>query len=215
MDAGIHGLRQEYRDYGLREEDMAADPIAQFHLWFAEVLTSDTYEPNAMTLATSTATGRPSARMVLLKSFDERGFVFFTNYDSRKSRELGENAQAALVFWWGVLHRQVRVEGAVVRVSAEESDLYYRSRPFGSRLGAWVSPQSEVIPNRDLLEQRLHELEMQYQEGDDVPRPPHWGGFCVVPDVVEFWQGRPRRLHDRLRYERQPDGTWQMCRLAP
>lgn len=215
MDKVLDDLRKEYSDEGLTESNVAKDPFAQFKRWFDAAAATDIHEPNAMTVATVAADGRPSARMVLLKSYDEQGFVFFTNYNSQKAQEIEQTGYAALVFWWGQLERQVRIDGQVEKVSAAESDEYYQSRPFGSRLGAWVSPQSEVISGRELLEQRLQDLQNQYHEGADVPRPPHWGGFRVVPQTIEFWQGRPRRLHDRLKYERQPDGTWQIYRLAP
>jgi len=180
------------------------------------VLAAGLVEPNAMTLATVGPDGRPSARMVLLKGFDHRGFVFYTNYSSRKGRELTANPAAALVFWWPPpVHRQVRIEGLVERVSHEESDAYFRTRPFGSQLGAWASNQSEVIAGRDILELRLERLTATYA-GGEVPLPPYWGGYRLAPDVIEFWQGRPNRLHDRLRYSR--DGAtagWTLERLSP
>ncbi|MGE3805514.1 MAG: pyridoxamine 5'-phosphate oxidase [Gemmataceae bacterium] len=198
----------------LEESQAAADPFTQFSGWLGEAVNVIKPEPYAMTLATSTAEGSPSARMVLLRGFDERGFVFYTCYESRKGRELRANARAALVFYWGPLHRQVRVEGKVQVVTAEESDAYFHSRPRESQLAAWASAQSEVVPDRATLEQRMAELEQKYEAGV-VPRPPQWGGFRVVPEVIEFWQGRLYRLHDRLRYTRQPDGTWRRERLAP
>jgi len=197
----------------LDEAQVDADPIVQFGRWFADAEAADLIEPNAMTLATVAAGGRPSARMVLLKGFDERGFVFYTNYESRKAAELDGNPIAALVFWWGALQRQVRVEGAVERVRREESEAYFRSRPLGSRLGAWASAQSQVITGRAELEGRLEELTARYGDGD-VPLPPFWGGYRIRPEVVEFWQGRPNRLHDRLRYRRTPSG-WDIDRLSP
>ncbi len=200
--------------HGLSEADLAPDPFAQFQAWFDTALAAGLPEPNAMTLATATPDGRPSARMVLIKGVDSRGFVFYTNYESRKGRELEANPWAALVFYWPELERQIRIEGRVERVAAEESDAYFASRPLGSRLGAWASPQSQVIPGRDVLEARLRDLEARFASGD-VPRPPHWGGYRVVPEAVEFWQGRPSRLHDRLRYTRQADGRWAIERLAP
>lgn len=206
-------LRQDYGRRTLDERDLNPDPIAQFQLWFDEAIASGAPEPNAMTLATATAEGRPSARVVLLKGLDARGFAFFTNYLSRKGHELEENPFAALCFFWQGLERQVRVEGRVEAVSAEESDAYYFSRPAGSRLGAWASHQSEVVSDRATLDRRLAELE-ERAESEVIPRPPHWGGYRVVPSVLEFWQGRPNRMHDRLRYRRDTDG-WMVERLQP
>jgi pyridoxamine 5'-phosphate oxidase len=210
----LDDLRREYTQRGLREEDLALDPFMQFGAWFDEVAQADIREPNAMTLATATPDGRPSARMVLLKGVDARGFTFFTNYESRKGGELDANPRAALVFFWVQLERQVRVEGRVERVSDEESDAYFASRPEGSQVGAWASKQSAVLPDRGPLEARYEELRAQY-EGHEVPRPQFWGGFRVVPETVEFWQGRVNRLHDRLRYRRQGDGSWVIERLSP
>jgi pyridoxamine 5'-phosphate oxidase len=208
-------LRTVSRLRGLSEAEAAAEPFAQFAAWFAEIQAVSRLEPTAMTLATATADGRPSARMVLLKGWDARGFVFYSNYDSRKGDELAANPWAALVFYWPELERQVRVEGSVAPLPPEESDTYFASRPLGSRLGAWASAQSRVIPTRAVLEARMAALETEYPEGRPVPRPPNWGGFRVTPTSIEFWQGRLNRLHDRLRYTHQPDGGWLRERLSP
>jgi pyridoxamine 5'-phosphate oxidase len=210
----IDKRRKEHGLFNLREEDLDADPIRQFKCWFDQASLSEVPEVNAMALATATHDGRPSVRMVLLRGFDERGFTFFTNYESRKARELEANPYAAMVFFWHDLERQVRVEGRIERVSADESDRYFDSRPAGSRLGAWASPQSEVIVSREILETQFHLLESQYPDGQ-IPRPENWGGYRLVPNSMEFWQGRPNRLHDRLRYTRRPQGGWLIERLAP
>ena len=214
MDSSIADLRQNYTLTGLSEADVNKDPIKQFTTWFNQALEADIIEPNAMTLATATADGIPSARIVLLKGVDARGFVFYTNYESQKGQQLMANPYAALVFLWDKLERQVRVEGKVVRLDREESKAYFHSRPQASQLGAWASNQSRIIPNREVLEQKLANLEIQYKE-KTVPIPEHWGGFRVVPNRVEFWQGRPSRLHDRLVYDLEDDGNWQINRLAP
>ena len=213
MDTSVADLRKDYTLQGLRETDALPNPFQQFQKWFDQALAAQLTEPNAMTLATATQSGKPSARMVLLKDFDERGFVFYTNYKSHKGQELAENPQAALVFWWAELERQVRISGQVEKLSNQESDKYFHSRPFSSRLGAWASAQSQVISDRVVLELRLQELKTEY-ENKDVPRPPHWGGFRVIPTVIEFWQGRPNRLHDRLDYRRLNDGRWLIERLS-
>ena len=209
-------LRKEYMQRGLHESEVDADPIKQFQIWFDEARLASPLEPNAMALATVGPDGRPSLRMVLLKGVDERGFVFYTNYESRKGRELADTPWAALTFFWPEMERQVRIEGSIERVSAEESDAYFHSRPVGSQLSATASHQSEVITGREVLEQRVAELSAQYQEQEqELPRPEYWGGFRVLPDTIEFWQGRPNRLHDRLRYRLLADGRWQIQRLSP
>jgi pyridoxamine 5'-phosphate oxidase len=208
----IADIRREYMRAGLVEKDAAADPFKQFEQWFHDALQAELPLPNAMTLATATAAGRPSARAVLLKGVDARGFVFYTNYASRKGRELAANPHAALVFVWTELERQVRIEGAIEKVSAEESDAYFDSRPLGSRLGAWASPQSMVLPDKLTLAAKVAAIVLRY--GKHPPRPPHWGGYRVLPEAIEFWQGRKNRLHDRLLYTREA-GAWNIVRLAP
>lgn len=206
-------LRRSYVLGSLNEADVAADPIRQFERWFDEALNAKLPEPNAMTLATVDAAGQPSARIVLLKGIDARGFTFFTNYESRKGADIAANPRAALLFHWVQLERQARIEGVVEKVSDAESDAYYASRPLGSRLGAWASEQSREVANRAVLEQR----EAQFREkfGEAPPRPAHWGGYRVVPTWIEFWQGRPSRLHDRIGYRREADGNWRIVRLSP
>lgn len=199
---------------GLDETRIEGDPIKQFQLWFDDAIAAKLPMPDAMSLATVTPDGRPTARMVLLKQVDADGFVFFTNYQSSKARQLDINPYAALVFYWPLLERQVRVEGKVAKTSAEESDAYFKTRPRESQIGAWASPQSEVISARDVLEQRAHELAEQYCDRE-IDCPLHWGGFRLKPDRIEFWKGRVGRLHDRILYELQPDDTWTIKRLAP
>ena len=234
---GIADLRKEYNLAGLRREDLDADPIKQFRRWFddaanaraggrvrkffiklyksvLQISGTEPMEVNAMTLATADKSGRPSARVVLLKGVDERGFIFFTNYDSRKGRELAENPNAALVFYWADLERQVCVTGEVKKISREESEVYFKSRPRGSRIGAWVSRQSEIIADRAALDQRWKEFDAKYP-GEDIPMPPYWGGYVLSPQTIEFWQGRPSRLHDRFCYSEQANGTWRIERLSP
>ncbi|CAG9190680.1 Pyridoxine/pyridoxamine 5'-phosphate oxidase [Paraburkholderia tropica] len=207
-------LRKNYSLGSLDAADVDPDPIRQFQTWFAQALDAKLPEPNAMTVATVDAQGRPAARILLIKGVDERGFVFFTNYESRKGRELGANPHAALLFHWIELERQVRIEGAVEKTSDAESEAYFQSRPLGSRIGAWASEQSAVIESREQLEAREREISAQY--GEQPPRPPHWGGYRVVPTAIEFWQGRPSRLHDRIRYVRDSAAdAWRIERLAP
>jgi pyridoxamine 5'-phosphate oxidase len=208
----IAALRRNYAAHSLDVSDVDADPLRQFLHWFAEARQVEAGEPNVMTLATVSPEGAPTARVVLLKNVDDRGLVFYTNFESAKGRELAANPRAALVFFWGALERQVRVEGAVERVSDDEADAYFASRPIESRLGAWASPQSEVVPSREGLDARYAEALARF--GDAPPRPPHWGGCRVVPTRVEFWQGRPGRMHDRVRYRRDGD-AWVIERLAP
>ncbi|MEJ6656491.1 MAG: pyridoxamine 5'-phosphate oxidase [Pseudomonas sp.] len=213
MKLSIADMRRNYTRDGLLESQAADDPIVQFGTWFSQAVDVEPNEPNAMMLATVDVGGQPHLRTLLLKGFDERGFVFFTNYQSAKGEQLLAHPHAAMTFWWHDLERQVRIEGAVEQVSAEESDSYYHSRPLGSRLGAWTSPQSQVISGREVLERRLAAVEATYAEVEP-PRPPHWGGFRLVPQMIEFWQGRPSRLHDRLRYCLE-GGSWRRERLAP
>jgi pyridoxamine 5'-phosphate oxidase len=210
----LASLHYEHPNLALNEADVSADPFEQFELWLGEALAQGGSEANAMTVATATPDGIPSARTVLLKGFDERGFVFYTNYESQKGRELAANPHVALLFHWHLIQRQIRINGTVERTSSEESAEYFHSRARGSQIGSSASRQSSVIPNREWLEARLRELEAEYSEGE-VPLPSYWGGFRVTPLSFEFWQGRPSRLHDRLRYTRQPDTSWKIERLSP
>lgn len=206
-------MRKDYALAGLSEKDLAKDPFRQFEKWFQEAEAAKIHEANAMTLTTATRAGKPSARTVLLKGLDGRGFVFYSNYESRKGRELEANPYAALVFPWLILERQVIVEGVVTRVAREESEAYFHSRPRASQLGAWISQQSSIIQGRKILEDAMKALETKYA-GQEVPLPPHWGGWRLAPETVEFWQGRRSRLHDRLRY-RRAGNEWTIERLAP
>jgi pyridoxamine 5'-phosphate oxidase len=210
----LRDLRRDYRISGLDGADLDPDPIVQFRLWFGEVAEARGAEPNAMILATATADGNPSARTVLLKQFDAAGFVFFSNYESQKGSQLAANPRAELVFYWGELERQVRIHGNTEPVTRSETEAYFRSRPLGSQIGAAVSPQSQVIADRRQLDERYAELLAEYQD-KSVPLPENWGGTRVIPETIEFWQGRTSRLHDRLRYRRSAEGGWTIERLAP
>ncbi|HEY8895270.1 MAG TPA: pyridoxamine 5'-phosphate oxidase [Niastella sp.] len=214
MSSTIADIRKDYKLRSLLEKDVDANAIRQFDKWWQEAIHSEIDEVNAMTLATASADGVPAARIVLLKGYDERGFVFFTNYDSFKGLQLAENPRACLVFFWKELERQVRITGLVEKVSDEESDIYFNSRPEGSRIGAWASPQSQVIESREWLEEREKTLVKDFT-GKPLSRPAHWGGYRVKPINIEFWQGRPSRLHDRIQYNLQGDNSWKIERLAP
>ena len=214
MSSSYAEQRRDYTLAGLTEKDLARDPFRQFDKWFGEAEAAKLPEPNAMVLATASRDGRPAARVMLLKGLDGRGFVFYTNYESRKGRELESNPRATLLFPWIALERQVTVEGSISRVTREESETYFHSRPRTSQLGAWASQQSSIVAGRAVLEESLKAVEKKYS-GQEVPLPPYWGGFRLIPDVVEFWQGRRSRLHDRLRYRRLADGTWTIERVSP
>ncbi|MDB5239675.1 MAG: pyridoxamine 5-phosphate oxidase, partial [Spirosoma sp.] len=213
MPSAISDLRKDYQLHGLDKGDVLPNPVEQFRAWFDAAVEAGVPEPNAMHVSTVTADGRPDGRIVLIKDVSDAGFVFYTNYESRKGRELIERPVAALTFFYPELERQIRIEGWVEKVSAAESDAYFNSRPRGSQIGAWVSNQSRIVDSREVLENRQRELEAQFA-GQAVPRPPHWGGFRVVPDVMEFWQGRPSRLHDRIRYRKEGQ-QWIIERLSP
>ncbi|MBS1620959.1 MAG: pyridoxamine 5'-phosphate oxidase [Bacteroidetes bacterium] len=214
MDKSIADLRKEYLQQSLLEKDVETDPILQFKKWWDQALAAGVDEPNAMTLATASRDAVPSARIVLLKEFNANGFVFFTNYNSYKGQQLSENPKACLVFFWKQLERQVRITGVVFKVSDKESDEYYYSRPEGSRIGAWASPQSQVIEDRNWLDEQFAKLSEE-KKGVQLSRPVFWGGMIVKPVIIEFWQGRASRLHDRIQYSLQDDGTWKIERLAP
>lgn len=214
INSSIANIRTDYKMQSLSEKDVATNPFAQFSKWWKEATESNIHEVNAMTLATADKTGKPHGRIVLLKDFDEEGFVFFTNYHSDKGKEIAENPYVALTFFWKELERQVRIEGTVAKIDAAKSDAYFLSRPAGSRIGAWASPQSSVIPSRTVLEDNFQAIEKKYENGI-IPRPEHWGGYIVQPTYVEFWQGRSSRLHDRIRYQQNDQGLWKIERLAP
>ena len=205
-------IRKDYILQSLLEEDVASDPIEQFNKWWDESIKSEIIEANAMTLATANAAGIPSARTVLLKAFSTEGFIFFTNYESQKGEDLAANPNAALLFFWKEMERQVRIEGKVEKISEEESDAYFNSRPLGSRIGAWASPQSKVINDRTVIEDNVQKFTEEF--GEKIPRPPHWGGYLLVPVKMEFWQGRSSRLHDRILFTLE-DNSWKISRLAP
>lgn len=209
----LQNLRQEYKSAELHEHEVASDPMDQFEIWFKDALNVQLFEPNVMTLATADSMGKPAARIVLLKGFDSNGFMFYTNYLSKKGQHLAENPQASLLFFWPELERQVRIDGLVSKVSAEASDAYFQSRPLGSQIGANASPQSQIIPDRAFLQLRVSELENEF-EGKTIARPEYWGGYLLEPQAIEFWQGRPSRLHDRINYIFE-NGTWIISRLAP
>lgn len=210
----IADIRRDYKLQSLQEKDVADQPIAQFDRWWKDAIESELDEVNAMTLATADATGAPSARIVLLKGYDERGFVFFTNYNSKKGQDIAANPRVSLVFFWKELERQVNISGSIEKVSVAESDAYFQSRPVGSRIGAWCSPQSTVIADRQILEHNIAKYQAQFGDGP-IPKPDHWGGYLVQPQSVEFWQGRSSRLHDRIKYRKNEQGLWIIERLAP
>lgn len=213
-NTALADLRKEYTQQSLDRADVLPNPFAQFERWFIAAQEAEVHEPNAMNLATVSADGHPSARIVLLKGVDDECFLFYTNYESRKGQHLHHNPHVALTFFWPELERQVRIEGQVAKLDEDTSSAYFQSRPRGSQLGAWVSPQSQVITDRSVLEQRQQELDEHFNE-DKIPRPHYWGGYAVQPRTIEFWQGRPSRLHDRLQYRRQDDDRWVIERLAP
>lgn len=214
MNPEIANIRKDYSTQSLLETDVELNPIDQFQKWWSEAIKSEIDEVNAMTLATASNDGMPSARIMLLKGFDKKGFVFFTNYKSYKAMHLEENPKACLVFFWKELERQVRITGLVKRLSEKESDEYFYSRPVGSQIGAWASNQSQVIENREWLQNRVHQLTEEFKQ-KELKRPPHWGGYVVTPVIIEFWQGRPSRLHDRIQYTLEEDGNWKIERLSP
>lgn len=210
----IENLRLEYRGSSLSEKEVTKDPVAQFEKWFRAAMSCDLAEPNIMTLATATSDGKPSARIVLLKGFDRNGFIFYTNYLSRKGKEIAKNPYASLVFYWHEIERQVRIEGTIEKLSKDESERYFHSRPKDSQIGAVASPQSQVISDRQELEKAWEDIEKKYS-GKNIPKPSHWGGYIVRPQLIEFWQGGPGRLHDRILYKKADKNTWKIVRLAP
>ncbi len=214
MNTSIAALRKDYSSENLLEKDVAANPVEQFSKWWQQATASEIDEPNAMTLATASVDGMPSARIVLLKGFDENGFVFFTNYTSYKAMQLNENPKACLVFFWKELERQVRIVGLVKKLPADQSNDYFSSRPQGSRIGAWASPQSQVIESREWLDEQFNKTSAELND-KEIDRPPFWGGYLVQPVIIEFWQGRPSRLHDRIQYTLEENGLWKIERLAP
>lgn len=211
----LQDIRKDYQKSNLLEENISENPFAEFKVWFDNALKNSKLEPNAMVLSTVSRSMQPSSRVVLLKGLDESGFVFFTNYESRKGKELREVPFAALLFFWADLEQQIRIEGKIERVSEEESAAYYHSRPRGSQIGAWASPQSQTIPNREFLEEKVEEYSQQFENEVVIPYPKFWGGFRLVPHRIEFWQGRSSRLHDRILFEKEEEGTWYRSRLAP
>jgi pyridoxamine 5'-phosphate oxidase len=215
MALNLHDLRREYASHTLDVSDVDQDPIIQFKLWFQEALDSEVLEPNALVLSTITADHQPNSRVVLLKGFDEQGFVFFTNYNSQKGQELAQHPFACMVFSWLELHRQVKIQGEVEKLSPEESTAYFQSRPRGSQIGAWASSQSSVVDSREVIEENVKALEAKYAGQEILPRPAHWGGFLLKPKLMEFWQGRPSRLHDRIQFTKEEGKTWKIERLSP
>ncbi|HMQ45932.1 MAG TPA: pyridoxamine 5'-phosphate oxidase [Saprospiraceae bacterium] len=215
MLLNINDLRAEYSNQKMDKGDLSSNPFEQFSRWFKEAVTAQIPEPNAFTLASINTSGLPSARVVLLKELNEKGFVFFTNYNSRKAKDFEYNPHAAMVFSWLELQRQIRVEGTVEKISTQESEAYFQSRPKGSQIGAWASPQSQIVENRELLDAAVEKLSQQYADADHLPLPPFWGGYLIKPNRLEFWQGRTSRLHDRFEYLLEAENTWKIQRLAP
>ena len=215
MAKSVSSMRMSYELDQLGDREVDSDPLTQFATWFDEVLDTDIAEANALILSTVSETHHPSSRVVLMKQYDSRGFVFFTNYESQKGKEIASNPNVSALFYWPSLQRQVRISGVARKIDAGESDAYFQSRPVGSQIGSTVSPQSRTVPDRAWLENRFAEAEASFEGVETLPRPDHWGGFRIEPETIEFWQGRPNRLHDRIRYELQPSGSWTVQRLAP